>query len=256
MSASVSTFYDQLASDYHLLFSDWKEAVLWQAQVLDKLIRAETGKESASILDCSCGIGTQAIGLATRGHRLYATDLSAEAIRRARREARAFGANLTFGIADFCNLRVRVPGVFDAVISCDNALPHLLTDEDLEIAAQNMAAKLDSDGLLLASIRDYDEIIKHKPGSTEPRVVDSPEGRRIAFQIWDWSQDSKWYRVHQFILTQAGDDWKTLHYETVYRALLRADLEDAFKKAGLTDIRWRTPEESGYFQPIVMARKR
>jgi glycine/sarcosine N-methyltransferase len=255
MSETVSQFYDRLADDYHLLFADWKEAVLWQAQVLDKLIRAETGKESVSLLDCSCGIGTQAIGLATRGHRVHATDLSAEAIRRARREAKAFGAQVTFGIADFRDLEVRVPGTFEAVISCDNALPHLLADDDLLLAARNMAAKLEPKGLLLLSIRDYDQLVKDKPGATAPRVFDTPEGRRIVFQVWDWAHDGKMYQVHQFILTESEGEWKTAHYATVYRALLRVELEGILSRAGFSDIRWHTPEESGYYQPIVTARR-
>ena len=46
---------------------------------LDALI----GQDRAEVLDCSCGIGTQAIGLALRGHRVTGTDLSFRAAARA-----------------------------------------------------------------------------------------------------------------------------------------------------------------------------
>src|SRR3712207_9386386 len=92
----VIQFYDRLASDYHLIFADWKQAVLRQGQILDALIRAEVSQPVQSVLDCSCGIGTQAIGLALRAYRVHATDLSPAAVERARREATSFGVEITF----------------------------------------------------------------------------------------------------------------------------------------------------------------
>jgi glycine/sarcosine N-methyltransferase len=59
---SVLKFYQDLASEYHHIFADWKQSVLWQGEVLDGIIRAALGKQPASLLDCTCGIGTQAIG--------------------------------------------------------------------------------------------------------------------------------------------------------------------------------------------------
>ncbi|MCL5950465.1 MAG: methyltransferase domain-containing protein [Chloroflexi bacterium] len=255
MEDSVHRFYEDLAEDYHLLFEDWRQAVAWQGEALSKLIRAQMGETPVSVLDSTCGIGTQAIGLALHGQRVHATDLSAAAVRRAKREARAMGAAVTFGVADVRNLEVQVPGTFDVIISCDNALPHLLTVEDLDLAARNFYAKLNPNGLVLATIRDYDQIVKDKPGATAPRVFDSPEGRRIVFQIWDWLPDGHTYRVHQFILVQAGNEWKTVHFETVYRALLQSELEESLRKQGFADIHWHTPDESGYYQPVVTARK-
>jgi hypothetical protein len=105
------------------------------------------------------------------------------------------------------------------------------------------------------SICDYDQLVKDKPGATAPRVFDTPEGRRIVFQVWDWAHDGKMYQVHQFILTESEGEWKTAHYATVYRALLRAELENILNQAGFSDVRWHTPEESGYYQPIVTARR-
>jgi hypothetical protein len=62
---SVAHFYDELADDYHLIYSDWDASIRRQGDDLDALI----GQDRAAVLDCSCGIGTQAIGLALRGPR-------------------------------------------------------------------------------------------------------------------------------------------------------------------------------------------
>jgi glycine/sarcosine N-methyltransferase len=253
MDDSTRSFYDQFAESYHLIFADWERSIARQAAVLDQLIQGALGPGPHTILDCACGIGTQAIGLARLGHRVHATDLSPAAVARAGREAHRAGVSLSAGIADMRELTQQVSGTFDVVLACDNALPHLLTDDDLHLAAAGIMSKLRSGGLFLASIRDYDQLVQTCPASELPRVFDGPEGRRITFQLWDWEPDGRLYQVHQFLMRQAGDEWRTEHLEASYRALLRADLDVALGSAGFERIQWHAPEASGYYQPIVTA---
>jgi SAM-dependent methyltransferase len=255
MESTVERFYDRLSGDYHLLFEDWKQAVLRQGEVLDHLLRAFLGPPPRSVLDCCCGIGTQAIALALRGYRVHATDLSAEAVRRASDEARAFGVAVTLGVADVRRLADQVAGEFDAVLACDNALPHLLGDDDLRRGVAGMAARLRPGGVSLATTRDYDELVRQRPRATPVRVYDDPAGRRVVFQVWDWAPDGRAYRLQLFILRETGAGWHTAHSTTEYRALLREEPSDALRGAGLTEVRWYTPEETGYYQPAVTARK-
>ncbi len=257
MGDSVRAFYDELAESYHLIFADWHGSMRRQAAALNTLIEADLGPGPHAILDCACGIGTQAIGLALLGHRVHATDLSPRAVARAEREATARGASLSFGVADLRTLATEVAGDFDVVLACDNALPHLLTDDDLRLAVDNMASRIRPGGMFLASMRDYDRLVQERPRGEGPRVVDDIRGRRIAFQVWDWSDTGATYQLHQFVVRQDGADWRTDHFSTEYRALLAADLVLALRHAGfaLAGIHWHEPEESGYFQPIVTARK-
>lgn len=247
-------FYDALAPAYHRLFADWADSARRQAAVLDRLIGDLLGPGPHALLDAAAGIGTQAIGLAALGHRVHATDLSPAAIARLRREAAAAGVALTTDIADLRSLATRVGDRFDAVLACDNALPHLLTDADLGLAVANMAATLRPGGLLLASLRDYDRLRLHPPRAEGPRVFDDPDGRRIAFQVWDWTPDRRGYRLHQFLVVQDGAAWRADHFVVEYRALGRADLATALDAAGLVGTRWHEPETVGYHQPIVTAR--
>ncbi len=69
---SVTRFYDEMADGYHLIYSDWDASMRRHGNALDALI----GDDRVEVLDCSCGIGTQAIGLAMRGYRVTGTDLS------------------------------------------------------------------------------------------------------------------------------------------------------------------------------------
>jgi hypothetical protein len=50
------------------------------------------------------------------------------------------------------------------------------------------------------------------------------------------------------------DRWDVQCYTARFRALLRADLSRILAQAGFADIVWLMPEESGYYQPVVLAR--
>ena len=247
----AQAFYDDLAPDYDVLHADWPASVRGQGAVLDALIRGELGGAPQRVLDCSCGIGTQAIGLALQGHDVLATDLSPASVERARGEAEAMGASLATGVADFTRLAEQVEGTFDCVLSCDNSVAHLHEDADLARFAAGVAAKLRPGGLALVSLRDYEALRAERVSGHPVRV-----GRgTISFQVWEWEDDGRGYELLQFTLRGAGETWHTACRRTRLRALLRGELCGALAAAGLGDVRWRAPDETGYYQPVVTARK-
>ncbi len=247
-------FYDDLAEDYHLNYQDWRQAVLRQGRVLDSLIRDVHGPAPpATLLDCTCGIGTQAIGLAVTGYTVTGTDISARSIERARREAGSFGVDVAWDVADVRNLAHAVPGTFDIVISCDNSLPHLLTDDDLREAVSGMFGKLESGGLTIIGIRDYDRLREERPRLTPANLVEREDERTILFQLWDWADDGSTYNLTMFRHRQHDGAWSSAIGTTTYRALLRSDLERAFTAAGFVGIAWHEPESTGHHQPLVTA---
>jgi glycine/sarcosine N-methyltransferase len=252
----VRRFYDDLAPDYHLVYADWKASVGRQAAALDRLIRDQLGSRPLTVLDCACGIGTQTIGLSLHGHRVHGTDLSPQAIDRARREAVGFGVGASFAVADMRALDTQVAGTFDVVLACDNAIPHLLADEDLARALRSMGTKLVDGGLLLASLRDYDRLRVERPRVTPPAVSEDAAGRRIVFQLWDWAADADRYTLHLFIVQERPDGWQMRSRTAVYRAIRRDELSERLRQAGFSEVSWTMPEESGYFQPLVSARQR
>ena len=244
-------FYDELASDYDALHADWPESVRRQGDVLDALIRSELGDAPQRVLDCACGIGTQAIGLALHGHDVLATDLSPAAVERAEREASAMGATLSTGVADFTQLSEQVEGAFACVLACDNAVAHLHADEDLARFAAGVHDKLAAGGLAVVSLRDYAPLVAERAPGHPVRV-----GRdTISFQIWEWDDAGRTYELAQFTLRGRGEHWETACRRTRLRALLRDELCGALAGAGLAAVRWRTPGETGYYQPIVTARR-
>jgi glycine/sarcosine N-methyltransferase len=250
----VRAFYDGLAADYDLIFTDWEAAIARQAALFDRLIGAASGGSARDLLDCACGIGTQALGLAGLGYRVTASDLSPQAIARAGQEARKRRLELRLLVADMRRLDRLVSGTFDVVLAADNALPHLLSAEDLAEAIRAIARKLRPDGLLVASIRDYDEALRTRPEVGSVRVIERDGRRRTVQQIWEWL-DERRYRVHLHITRELAEGPCSAHYSGLYRALPRNELAAALRTGGLERIRWLMPAETGYHQPIVIARR-
>jgi glycine/sarcosine N-methyltransferase len=152
---SVVDFYDELAAEYHLIYANWDNAVEQQGEALDRLIRSRL-PNAQTVLDCACGIGTQAIGLAGHGYKVDGTDISERALERARLEASRRGLDIAFTACDVRDLET-LQGTYDVVICCDNALPHLLTDIDVAQAFRAMRSRLRPGGLMVITVRDYDK---------------------------------------------------------------------------------------------------
>ncbi len=254
MGEQVVRFYESLAEHYHLIFEDWNKAIERQAGILNPLLVSEIPGRRLKILDCACGIGTQAIGFAIFGHQVVGSDLSQAAVRRAKREGDLRSLKISFHISDMTSLVEIADSDLDVVAALDNALPHL-TVEQLGKAVQAMGSKLKSNGLFVGSIRDYDKLVLQRPTIQEPSFYGSGNERRIVHQVWDWIESTK-YVVHLYITKLAGGEWDTLHFVSEYRTLLRSELTAVLESAGFEEVRWLMPAASGFYQPIVLARWR
>ena len=248
----AQTFYDRLAPQYDRFYQDWDETVRSEARFLQGIF-AEFGFDaSAKILDCACGVGTQAIGLAALGYDVTGSDLSAGAIAEAKRRAAERGVHLRLEQTDFRALSSVFSEPFDLVIAMDNALPHMLTAADLKDAVQSIAGQLREGGLFVASIRDYDRLLTEKPAYSAPYVHKTEHGQRVLFQTWDWHGEN--YQFIQYIIEDAGTP-EIQKFECEYRAVRRDELTAYLRDALLREVLWRMPEETGFYQPIVIARK-
>jgi len=253
MADEVRDCYDELAGSYHLIFDDWEASMARQSAALEPiLIRVCGSAGPLRILDCACGIGTQSLGLAKLGFRVTGSDVSPGAIERARTEASKRGLRLSLYVADMRNLSDVPETGFDAVVSMDNALPHLASDEHLAEAAAQIRTKLRRGGIFVASIRDYDRLIEERPVVHGPGFLRDGGGRRIVFQLWDWI-DERRYTFHLYISRETPAGWKTHHGAAAYRAVRREELTGILEGAGFVKVRWLMPAESGFYQPLVLA---
>lgn len=248
----IQNFYDNMAAHYDKLFLDWQASTKEQAELLDRLFRDNGFDRSACVLDCACGIGTQVIGLAALGYDVTGSDISDGELAQAKERAEKNGVSLRLEHADFCALEETFSEQFDIVIAMDNALPHMLCAEDLRKAIGSIAGRVKEGGIFVASIRDYDDLLQKKPSYSPPYIHGTEKGKRVSFQTWDWEGDC--YKLVQYIIEDA-ETLSISKFACEYRATRRAEMTELLTGQGCRLVKWLFPEETGFYQPIVIAQK-
>jgi hypothetical protein len=128
----------------------------------------------------------------------------------------------------------------------------MLTKEDLSAAVNSIVAQLAAGGMFVASIRDYDALLADKPPYSPPYIHRTEEGQRVSFQTRNWEGER--YKLTQYIIDD-GENLQVNKFECEYRATRREELTDLLLACGCSRVEWKFPEETGFYQPIVVARK-
>ena len=204
----TQSFYNNIASQYDKLFLDWRTTMQEQAVLLNGIFQENGFDHTARILDCACGIGTQAIGLSMLGYDVTASDLSDGELKEAKKRA---------------------------------------AENDTEIVD-----RIEKGGMFVASIRDYDALLQEKPTYSAPYIHKTDSGQRVSFQTWEWHGDN--YRFIQYIIDDA-ESLQISKFECEYRATRREELTNLLLANGCSEVTWKSPEETGFYQPIVIAGK-
>jgi SAM-dependent methyltransferase len=251
MTEYITNFYAGLTPFYHLIYPDWKNSVAHQASVLDAIIRDVWGGSVSSILDVSCGIGTQTLGLSKLGYDMTGSDLSLEAIDRAKVEAEKQSLNVSFSVADMRRAFEHHNRQFDVVMACDNSIPHLLTDEGILSAFQQMYACTRPKGGCLISVRDYDKECVEQ-NRIKPYGIRKEDGIcYLVFQVWDIHD--KCYDLSMYIVEDKGNsDCSTHVFRSRYYMIGIPRLIELMAQAGFIDIK---RIDDRFFQPVIVGRR-
>lgn len=242
-------FYDRLSPFYHLIYEDWEASIARQARQLDEVIRSQWGESARSVLDVTCGIGTQSLGLAALGYQVNASDLSPDAIARAREEARSRGLHIPFSVCDVRQAHTRHGSGFDVVLSADNSITHLLDDASIVEALESMLACLRPGGGCLLSVRAYD---REQPGTglVKPYVLREEDGKRyLIWQIWDYEGER--YELSMYVVEDEGGSKKPeVHVmRSTYYAIHPGDLLALMERAGFKHV---ARLDDAFFQPVLV----
>lgn len=249
---TTANFYDQLTPFYHLIFVDWDASIQRQATHINSIIQEYVGNQAHSVLDITCGIGTQTLGLAQMGYSVTASDLSAQEVERARQEATRRGLAISFSVADMREAYTHHQSQFDVVISCDNSVPHLLTDADILTAFRQFCACTKPDGCCLITVRDYDQ--EDKTGvQLKPYGIRVENGvRYLVFQVWEYHELI--YDLAFYFVEDRGDDQPTTHVmRSQYYAVGTGKLIELMKAAGFSDVQRL---DDRFYQPVIIGRRR
>ena len=238
-------FYDDLAPLYHLIFENWDTSVARQGYQLAALIAERWGREARVVLDAAVGIGTQALGLLRRDFHVVASDLSAVAVERARREAAARGLRLPAAVADFRALPMAA-ACADVVLIADNALAHLGSEADIERAFRECFRCARPGGGCLTSMRDYGPPRPAGTIETRPYGERAWNGRPYELrQVWTWQGPR--YDVSFEITPLSGGERATVLTASCL-AIPVARIETLMRQAGFQDV---ARIDGRFFQPIV-----
>jgi SAM-dependent methyltransferase len=198
--------YDTIAAVYDFLVPD---ALLTPQGSADAFVEhVESLPPGARVLDCACGTGTLAVGLALRGYDVVATDASNAMVARTAQLAAEHGVDVG---ASTC-LWEEIPArgwseSFDVVFCVGNSLPHAAGRQARRAALAAMADTLRAGGLLVLTSRTWEQV--RAAGSRlqvgEQLVV--RDGRR-GLPIYSWTIPAAWNEPHVFDVAVAlvGDD--------------------------------------------------
>ncbi|PIG93329.1 class I SAM-dependent methyltransferase [Gloeocapsopsis sp. IPPAS B-1203] len=245
--------YDDIASLYHLVYPNWNEAIAKQGTALNGVISNFVGAAPQSILDVSCGIGTQALGLATLGHNVTASDLSAAAVARARKEALSRGLEMTFKVADMRQCAQTHGSGFDVVLSADNSLPHLSGEDEIRVALQGFYQCLRQDGVAIVSLREYlEDEDRSSPQMWSYGFRYEGSDRYFVFQTRDWNGNT--YDVAMYFVREVkqGSPASVTAGLSRYYAITVDQLMFLLREVGFTNVQRL---DGILHQPIIVGRR-
>jgi len=241
--------YEAFAPFYELIFQDWDGMIAEQAKTIDAIVKRSWGGER-SLLDLSCGLGTQALGLAQLGYEVTGIDITAGMVKRANSEGQKRGLPTRFLHGDMRNLRQYGLGRFRTIISCENSLPHLAGAEELRGVVRSVYDGLLPGGGCIFSLRDF---ARRSTPSSEVRVygiVEHAGKRMIVFQARDFHAEHcevTWYFVEH--AGHGQTETKLLNWREY--PLTARDLANTLTNAGFRDVQ----VGNDLFEVMVTGRK-
>ena len=198
------TGYDALAEVYEWLISDAKLAPAEFAASFDDVLSLLPS--NAHVLDCSCGTGQLAVGLADRGIQVVATDASEAMVRRTAELSEEFGASVRTVRADWEELPDHFDDVtFDMVFCVGNSLHHAVGARGRVAALESMSRLLRRGGRLVLTSRTW-ELVRARGSrlNISDRLV--RRNGRDAVVVYRWEIAPLWEEEHHIEIAVAQVD--------------------------------------------------
>jgi SAM-dependent methyltransferase len=249
------TGYESLAEVYEWLISEAKLAPAeFAASFGDVVSLLPSG---AHVLDCSCGTGQLAVGLAGLGMQVVATDASEAMVRRTAELSEEFRAPVRTVRAGWHELPDHFDDdTFDVVFCVGNSLHHAVGAEGRAAALESMSRLLRRGGRLVLTSRTW-ELLRARGSRLDigDRLV--RRNGRDAVVVYRWEIAAQWEEEHhiEIAVAQLGAAGSVLvRSELLSCWPYRYDqLQAELHRVGLrTDLSTFNPEAENY---MVVARK-
>src|SRR6059058_2803504 len=193
--------YGSLASVYEWLVPDDKASPAGSARAFEMVTAGLD--PGAEILDCACGIGLLAVGLAEAGFRVTACDASPAMVERTQALARTHGVEVSARVCRWDQLPDQGwQDRFDAVFCVGNSLAHAVGRSGRRAAIDGMAVVLRTGGVLALTSRNWEQI--RSAGSrldVWDRLVE--RAGRKAVVVYSWQVPPSWTDEHHMQISVA-----------------------------------------------------
>jgi ubiquinone/menaquinone biosynthesis C-methylase UbiE len=186
--------------------------------------------KSKSVLDMACGTGAQVFYLINLGYKVIGSDFSPGLLEIARNKALEQNIAVEFVDGDMRNLHI---GQFDAVITIDNAIGHLVKN-DFNIAISNIYKNLKNGGIYVFDILNLDamtdEVIEadSKKMTSESITIDGTIVHNVRHSTID--RDQGILTSDEIITIQKGGDKKQIKNKCSLQIYTMNDLNDLLSK--------------------------
>lgn len=200
-TASSVTGYETLSGVYEWLMPDVKLTPAGSVEPFSD--RVQSLPIDARVLDCSCGTGQLAVGLAARGLSVVGSDASAEMVRRTQELAAEHGVDLQTLRARWDELIDHLePGSFEMIFCVGNSLGHANGAAGRLAALGAMSRLLRPGGRLVLTSRTWELV---RAGGTRLDVRDRVirRGGRDGVLVYHWQIEDRWEDEHHLEIAVA-----------------------------------------------------
>ena len=146
-----ASYYNTRAQCYDEFNEENSKAV---NALLEKILKTH---HVSTVLDLTCGTGTQVFWLTEAGFKVMGSDINEKMLKIAKQKARQKNVKIKLLRGDCRNIYL---GEFDAVITIFNAIGHL-TQKDFQETIENVNRNLKTGGLYIFDIFNSD-YLKHE----------------------------------------------------------------------------------------------
>jgi len=225
-------FYDKIADKYNWFFSSREKNMERQMDELKPILDKYNVK---TILDCSCGDGLQAIGLAKLGYFVDGGDISANMVKNAVKFAEEENVKINFKQSDFRELEKVFIEKYDCVLSYGNSIPHLMTDEDIRKAVCSIYNRTNKIAIL--EMRNYDDLITAQNKFLPMRINDVKDGFRYSIlYVLDYLTDLIRFNI-VYLMENLETGEKRMDHESVdYNPIKKVDFLAHLESAGFAKV--------------------
>src|SRR3954469_9636867 len=209
--------YDSLPGVYEFLVPETLLAPEGSAAAFDAVL--EMLPAGARVLDCACGIGTLAVGLALRGFEVDASDASPEMVVRTRALAQRRAARVQAEVARWDEL---AGGPFDAVLCVGNSITHAPGRDGRRASLGGMRRVMRDGGLLALASRNWE-----RPQAAGEEVVERDGRRGTVRRAW---HDGEARPLEIEVRVEGGETGRA---SLAYWPFTHSELEADLRAAGL-----------------------